>query len=114
MFKTTFTFALKNSRVASSRDIERYVKHAMEYVTFTEPADNSVHHPDGVTWTEHIKAYTMENGKLVTEPSYSFEVVTDNPVDPFGVRVFVDVVKTLEMQASVMVELNTLVNVKFM
>lgn len=114
MFKTTFTFALKNSRVANSYDIQHYVSAVMDYVTFTEPTDNSVNHPSGVKWTEHIKAYTMENGKLVTEPSYSFEIVTDNPVDPFGVRVFVDVVKAVELQESVMVELNTLTNVKFM
>ena len=114
MFKTTFTFALQNSRVATSRDVERYVERVMEYVTFTEPTDNSVHHPEGATWTEHVGAYTMQDGELVTEPSYSIEIVTENPVDPFGVRVFVDVIQALEMQESVMVELNTLVNVKFM
>lgn len=110
MFKTTFTFALQNSRVATSRDVERYVDRVMDYVTFTEPTDNSVHHPEGATWTEHLWVY----GEIEPEPSYSVEIVTDNPVDPFGVRVFVDVIKALEMQESVMVELNTLVNVKFM
>lgn len=102
MFKTTFTFALKDSRVATSYDIQHYVSAVMDYVTFTEPMDNSVHHPEGATWTEH------------GGPRYSVEIVTDNPVDPFGVRVFVDVIKALEIQESVMVELNTLVNVKFM
>ena len=110
MFKTTFTFALQNSRVATSRDAQRYLDRVMDYVTFTEPTDNSVHHPEGATWTEHLGVY----GEIEPEPRYSIEIVTDNPVDPFGVRVFVDVLKTLEMQASVMVELNTLVNVKFM
>ena len=110
MFKTTFTFALQNSRKATSGDVQRYLDRVTDYVTFTEPTDNSVHHPEGATWTEHIGVY----GESEPEPSYSVEIVTDNPVDPFGVRVFVDVVKTLEMQASVMVELNTLVNVKFM
>lgn len=114
MFKTTFTFALKNSRVANSYDIQHYVSAVMDYVTFTEPTDNSVHHPEGATWTEHIGAYTMKDGELVTEPSYSIEILTDNPVDPFGVRVFVDVVKAVEVQESVMVELNSLVNVSFM
>lgn len=110
MFKTTFTFALKDSRVATSYDIQHYVSAVMDYVTFTEPTDNSVHHPEGATWTEHIRAY----GEIEPEHTYSVEIVTDNPVDAFGVRVFVDVVKAVEMQASVMVELNTLVNVKFM
>lgn len=114
MFKTTFTFALKDSRTATSRDVEHYIQNAMDYVVFTEPTGNSVHHPAGATWTEHVGAYTMQDGELVTEPRYSVEIITENPVDPFGVRVFVDVVKTLEMQESVMVELNTLVNVKFM
>ena len=114
MFKTTFTFALQNSRIATSRDVERYVKRAMQYVTFTEPTDNSVHHPEGATWTEHVGAYTMQDGELVTEPRYSVEILTENPVDPFGVRVFVDVIQALELQESVMVELNTMVNVKFM
>ena len=114
MFKTTFTFALKNSRVATSYDIQHYVGAVMDYVTFTEPTDNSVHHPEEATWTEHVGAYTMQDGEIVTEPSYSIEIVTDNPVEPFGVRVFVDVIKAVELQESVMVELNTLVNVKFM
>lgn len=114
MFKTTFTFALKNSRATTSRDVAFYVDRVMDYVVFTEPTDNSVHHPEGATWTEHVGAYTMQDGQLVTEPSYSIEILTDNPVDPFGVRVFVDVIKALELQESVMVELNTLVNVKFM
>lgn len=114
MFKTTFTFALKNSRVATSRDVEHYIQNALDYITFTEPTDNSIHHPEGATWTEHVGAYTMQDGELVTEPSYSIEIVTENPVDAFGVRVFVDVIKAVEVQESVMVELNTLVNVKFM
>ena len=114
MFKTTFTFSLQGSRVATSRDVERYITRVMDYVTFTEPTDNSVHHPEGATWTEHVGAYTMNNGELVTEPSYSIEIVTGNPVDAFGVQVFSDVVKTLEFQESVMVELNTTVNVNFM
>lgn len=105
MFKTTFTFALKNSRVATSRDVELYVLRVMDYVTFTEPTDNSVHHPVGATWTEH---------ESLVGPRYSVEILTENPVDAFGVRVFVDVIKALEMQESVMVELNTLSNVKFM
>ena len=110
MFKTTFTFALQNSRTATSRDAERYLDRVMDYVTCTEPTDNSVHHPEGATWTEHLRVY----GEIEPEHNYSVEILTENPVDPFGVHVFVDVVKTLEMQASVMVELNTLVNVKFM
>lgn len=114
MFKTTFTFALKNSRVATPYDIQHYVGAVMDYVTFTEPMDNSVHHPEGATWTEHVSGYEMQDGQLMTEPRYSIEIVTDNPVDAFGVRVFVDVIKAVEMQESVMVELNTLVNVKFM
>lgn len=114
MFKTTFTFALQNSRVATSRDAQRYLDRVMDYVTFTEPTDNSVHHPEVATWTEHVSGYEMQDGELMTEPRYSIEIMTDNPVDPFGVRVFVDVVKALELQESVMVELNTLVNVKFM
>lgn len=114
MFKTTFTFALKNSRTATSRDVEHYIQNAMDYVVFTEATDNSVHHPEGATWTEHVSSYEMQDGQLITEPSYSVEILTDNPVDAFGVRVFVDVVKAVEVQESVMVELNTLVNVKFM
>lgn len=114
MFKTTFNFALQGSRVATSRDVERYITSVMDYVAFTEPTDNSVHHPEGATWTEHVGAYTMNSGELVTEPSYSIEIVTSNPVDAFGVRVFSDVVKTLEFQESVMVELNTPVNISFM
>lgn len=114
MFKTTFTFALKDSRVATSRDVAFYVDRVIDYVTFTEPTDNSVHHPEGATWTEHVDAYTMQDGELVTEPSYSIEIVTENPVDAFGVRVFVDVIKALELQESVMVERNTLVDVAFM
>lgn len=110
MFKTTFTFALQNSRVATSRDAQRYLDRVMDYVTFTDPADNSVHHPEGATWTEHLGAYA----EIEAEPSYSVEIVTEHPVDAFGVQVFVDVVKTLEFQSSVMVELNTLTNVKFM
>lgn len=105
MFKTTFTFALKNSRVATSRDVEHYIQNAMDYVVFTEPTDNSVHHPEVAAWTEH---------EALQGPRYSVEIITENPVDPFGVRVFVDVVKALELQESVMVELNSLVNVKFM
>lgn len=114
MFKTTFTFALKNSRTATSRDVEHYIQNALDYVTFTEPTDNSVHYPECATWTEHVGAYEMQDDELVTEPSYSIEILTDNPVDASGVRVFVDVIKAVEVQESVMVELNTLVNVKFM
>lgn len=96
MYKTTFTFALDNSAIATRSTYTHYMDKAMQ--AFDVP---------GATWTEHQGAYVMADGTTVVEPSYSLDVITETLPDRDDVKAFAGYIKEQENQESVMVELAT-------
>jgi len=101
MIKTSFTFALDNSKAATADDATSYIAHAMAFLD-----------AGGATWTAHIGGYTMDDGSAVFEPSYSVEVLTTEAVESDKVQRLAEYIKHTEKQESVLIE-TTLVNAKF-
>ena len=101
MIKTAFTFALDNSKTATQEDATAYLAHAMAFLD-----------AGGATWTEHTGAYTMDDGTAVFEPSYTVDVLTDEPIEPDKVRRLSEYIKHTEQQESVLIEITT-VNAQF-
>lgn len=101
MFKTAFTFALKDSKQATPKDTTSYTAHAMVFLD-----------ADGATWTEHIGGYLMADGTAVFEPSYTVDVLTPEPIESDKVRRFAEFIKRTEHQESVLVE-KTILDAEF-
>ena len=101
MFKTSITFALKDSKQATPKDTTSYTAHAMAFLD-----------AGGATWTEHVGGYLMADGTAVFEPSYTVDVLTSEPIESDKVRRFAEFIKRTEHQESVMIE-TTILNTEF-
>lgn len=101
MFKTAFTFALANSAKTTETITEYHITLAMTILGVS-----------GATWTAHTGGYTMEYGTAVIEPSYTLDTLTAEPIEPDKVKHFAEVIKKVEHQESVLVEITT-VNAQF-
>lgn len=101
MFKTAFTFALDNSTETTETITEYHITLAMNILGVS-----------GATWTAHTGGYTMDNGTAVIEPSYTLDTLTTEPIKPDKVKHFAEVIKRIEKQESILVEIST-VNAQF-
>lgn len=101
MFKTSITFALKDSKQATPKVTTSYTAHAMAFLD-----------AGGATWTEHIGGYLMADGTAVFEPSYTVDVLTSEPIELDKVHRFAEFIKRTEQQESVLVE-KTILDAEF-
>lgn len=101
MFKTSITFALKDSKTATQEETKIYIKLAMASLD-----------AGGATWTEHIGGYLMADGTAVFEPSYTVDVLTSEPIESDKVHRFAEFIKHAEQQESVLVE-KTILDAEF-
>lgn len=101
MFKTSITFALKDSKQATPKVTTSYTAHAMAFLD-----------AGGATWTEHIGGYLMADGTAVLEPSYTVDVLTSEPIELDKVHRFAEFIKRTEQQESVLVE-KTILDAEF-
>lgn len=101
MIKTSFTFALANSKTATKEDATSYIAHAMAFLD-----------AGGATWTEHLGGYRMSDGTAVFEPSYTVDVLTAEPVAPDKAQRLAEYIKHTEHQESVLID-TTIVDAQF-
>lgn len=96
MIKTAFTFSLHNSAQATETIAEYYIVLAMNVLGVA-----------GATWTAHTGGYTMDDGTAVYEPSYTLDTLTAEPIEQDKVHHFAEVIKRLEKQESILLEITT-------
>ena len=96
MIKTAFNFALDNSKTATPKYSKKLLRYTMSALGVS-----------GATWTAHTGGYTMDDGTAVIEPSYTLDTLTAEPIEPDKVKHFAEVIKRIEKQESVLVEIST-------